>query len=71
MPLYSAILIPFIYTALKECFLGVNVFFQKGVFYYRFGTPRVPQFLERQGLCERVRDNNWVWVAVEAARRHN
>jgi hypothetical protein len=68
---FCIILIPFIYTALKEYFLGVNVFFQKGVFYYRFGTPRVPQFLELQGLCEQLRDNDRVWLATEMANDQN
>ena len=62
---FGLILIPFFYTGLKEYFLGVNVFFQDGTFYYKFRSPRVPQFLESQGLCKRAPDNDLVWIAVE------
>lgn len=68
--LFGVILIPFVYTALKEKCLGVNVFFQGGVFYFRFGTPKVPQFLERKELCKRSSGNDKVWVAVETAHGH-
>ena len=56
--------IPYVYTTLKEFFLGVNIYIQDGVYYYVFRNPKVPHFLERQGLCYRSREEEGVWIAV-------
>jgi hypothetical protein len=61
---FGIALIPYVYTTLKEFFLGVNIHIQDGVYYYVFRTPRVPHFLERQGLCYRSREYEAVWIAA-------
>ena len=63
--IFGVALIPYVYTTLKELFLGVNIYIQDDVYYfYVFRNPKVLHFLERQGLCYRSREEAAVWIAA-------
>lgn len=60
---FGITLLPFIYTAIKEFILGIDVFIHDGWFHYHFTKSEILEFLEDQKLCRHLPDAPQIYVA--------